>query len=87
MPYISKDARLRIDNGGKPENAGELNYSITKLIDAYLIQKGKLQYQQINEVIGVLECSKLELYRRIVAQYEDKKISENGDVYTTELAG
>jgi hypothetical protein len=33
----------------------------------------------------VLECAKLELYRRIVAAYEDEKIAdpENGDVYTS----
>ena len=32
-------------------------------------------------LIGVLECAKLELYRRVAAPYEDDKIDENGDVY------
>jgi len=32
--------------------------------------------------VGVLECAKLELYRRIAAPYEDEKIVETGDVYT-----
>jgi len=61
---------------------GDLNYTITRAIDAYLGRKG-INYA-LNEVIGVLECAKLELYRRIVAGYEDKKIAdpENGDVYT-----
>jgi hypothetical protein len=31
-------------------------------------------------LIGMLECAKLELYRRSVANYEDEKILENGDV-------
>lgn len=34
-----------------------------------------------SEIIGALECCKLELYRRIAAPYEDIKIGENGDVY------
>jgi hypothetical protein len=34
-----------------------------------------------NDVIGALECCKLELYRRMVAPYENTKIKENGDVY------
>jgi len=36
---------------------------------------------QINEVIGVLECAKLELYRRVAAPYEERKRIENGEVY------
>ena len=37
-------------------------------------------YADINSAIGVLECAKLELYRRQAAPYEDKKIEENGEV-------
>lgn len=33
------------------------------------------------DTLGVLRCCQLELYRRMVAPYEDKKIQENGDVY------
>jgi hypothetical protein len=32
-------------------------------------------------MIGVLECAKLELYRRVAAPYEDAKCEDNGDVY------
>jgi len=81
MPYITKLDRERLDDGGEAESAGELNYAITKQIDAYLNRKG-ICYANLNEVIGVLECAKLELYRRIAANYEDVKIAENGDVYT-----
>ena len=53
---------------------------ISSLIDEYLHEYGK-NYTNINEVIGVLECAKLELYRRVAAPYEDEKIEQNGDVY------
>ena len=81
MPYITVEARARLNQGGKPETAGELNYAITRLVDDYLIQKGSIRYAHLNEVIGVLECAKLELYRRVAVPYEDKKLSETGDVY------
>ena len=80
MPYIINSAREQLDDGGLPNSAGELNYMISSLIDEYLHEYGK-NYTNINEVIGVLECAKLELYRRIAAPYEDEKIEKNGDVY------
>ncbi|PWB77049.1 MAG: hypothetical protein C3F08_10505 [Candidatus Methylomirabilota bacterium] len=81
MPYIDTKARERVNNGGQPETPGELNYAITKLVDEYLIRKGAIRYTHLNEVIGAIECAKLELYRRIAAPYEDQKIIEAGDVY------
>ena len=39
------------------------------------------KYYHYNQLIGVLECAKLELYRRLVTPYEDIKITDNGDVY------
>jgi len=85
MPYVKKTERARLDGGGQPATPGDLNYLITRQIDAYLARKG-VSYANLNEVIGVLECAKLELYRRIVARYEDRKIADpdNGDVYTVE---
>ena len=80
MPYIDKMAREYIDNGGKPGTYGELNYAITKLCQQFY-DRTEPHYAEFNGVIGVLECCKQELYRRVVAPYEDLKISENGDVY------
>jgi hypothetical protein len=60
-------------------NPGNLNYTITKIINAWLGHTPN--YAKYNEVIGVLECAKLELYRRKVSEYEDQKCRENGDVY------
>ena len=81
MPYITAEARDRLEQGGRPETAGELNYAITRLVDEYLIQQGGIRYAHLNEVIGVLECAKLELYRRLAAPYEDKQMAKSGDVY------
>ena len=87
MPYVDPEARQRLNNGGSPETSGELNYAITKLVDEYLIRKGGIRYANLNEVIGVLECAKLELYRRVAAPYEDKKVAESGDVYRSPRLG
>lgn len=79
MPYINEHARGDIDHGCPPENAGELNYLITSLVLKYI--GPSISYGRINDAIGVLECAKLEMYRRLAAPYEDTKIAENGDVY------
>ncbi len=81
MPYIDNDARARLENGKAANTPGELNYLISRIVDKYLQSKGGLQYTNLNEVIGVLECAKLELYRRLAAPYEDSKMDESGDVY------
>jgi Domain of unknown function (DUF6899) len=81
MPYIDKEARQRLDSGQPPQTPGELNYAITKLADDYLIRLGGIRYAHLNEVVGAMECAKLELYRRLAAPYEDRKIQETGDVY------
>lgn len=63
-----------------PVTPGELNYKITKTCIDYARSKGT-SYTTYNEIIGALECAKMEMYRRAVAPYEDTKITENGDVY------
>jgi hypothetical protein len=83
MPYIKKSERRRIEDELElgivsPSTPGDLNYIITKILHEYVDLDEC--YQRYNDVVGVLECAKLELYRRKVAKYEDKKIKENGDV-------
>jgi len=81
MPYIPVKDRVKAMNFG-PNTPGELNYCITQLINEYIEEESdSMRYSFINACIGVLECCKLELYRRIAAPYEDKKCEENGDVY------
>jgi hypothetical protein len=79
MPYIKQGDRYYIDKGIVPVKVGDLTYLITKNILDYIGDKES--YAVYNEVIGALECAKLEFYRRKVAKYEDNKIMENGDVY------
>jgi len=82
MPYIKKERRMDLDWGSTsiPVNAGELNFKITQLITMYLLERVE-SYETYNDIVGALEGAKLELYRRKIAPYEDKKIKENGDVY------
>lgn len=88
MPYIKQKDRDRynyyIDLIGNelihlPQEAmaGHINYIITKLLQRTV----PVRYNDYNTLIGLLECTKLELYRRKIAPYEDKKIEQNGDVY------
>lgn len=82
MPYITPDRRQRIHKDMSPENAGELNYLITRFCQYFLEEScAKIGYDELNAVVGVLECVKQELYRRMVVPYENKKIEQNGDVY------
>ena len=90
MPYIPQQQRIDIHNdllddelGGlnwTPENAGELNFLVSTFIANYIKTKG-LKYAVVNEMIGALECAKMELNRVIIGPYEDIKIQENGPVY------
>lgn len=82
MPYIEQDSRKKfgwIIKSPEEMTEGELNFCITKLCHEYTKRKG-LSYKILNQVIGVLECSKLELYRMVAAKYENKKRLENGSV-------
>lgn len=88
MPYIPNVQRNEIYTdlceegiGFTPENAGELNYLVSEFINNFLCRKG-VSYANVNEMIGALECCKLELYRVIAAPYEDEKADKNGEVYT-----
>jgi broad-specificity NMP kinase len=87
MPYIKQDQRLSVAKELESlidvvdaTNPGELNYVISSILASNLETEG-VRYGNVNMLIGVLECAKLELYRRLAAPYEDGKIEENGDVY------
>lgn len=84
MPYILPNEREAFKEaellGLKCETPGQLNYVITKIIHGYLKKRGLIKYQFINDILGALEGAKQEFYDRVVRNYEDLKISENGDV-------
>ena len=91
MPYITQKDRGILDNhidaligmllitdDNEKVNAGEVNYCITRIVNSLCPQP--YSYSNINTAIGVLECAKLELYRRVAVPYEDIKKTKNGDV-------
>jgi hypothetical protein len=82
MPYLRQTYREGYGNdlGVRARYfPGDLNYVITKIVRDYL---GNVPtYADFTAAIGVLESAKLELYRRMIAPYEDQKLKENGDVY------
>jgi hypothetical protein len=56
---------------------GLMNFSLTEIIHQVFPNP---RYTDMNEIIGFLECCKLEYYRKTASPYEDKKESENGPV-------
>ena len=84
MPYIDPLRRVYftdaidslLDDIASP---GDLNFVVTTLLHGILNRQGE-SYGQLNALVGVLECAKLEFYRRKAVPYEDGKIAVNGDV-------
>lgn len=83
MPYVVPEIRegLRPDPLHVARNPGELQFQVACLVDDFVTEAG-LRYATCNDVLGALDGASREFYRRIVAPYEDKKIVDNGDVYT-----
>ena len=84
MPYIKKEDRKIFDEclfelSNTIDTEGELNYCISTLLHLILEREG-VCYTNINKLMGVLECVKLELYSQIAGPYESTKKIENGDV-------
>jgi len=96
MPYINKDKRhvlddaienlhhnlaeLQLDYPEDNNHEGNLNYIITRLLMLSYGDSESTRYSNINSAIGVLECAKLEMYRKVAAPYEEQKEYENGSV-------
>jgi hypothetical protein len=87
LPYVKPENRVKYEKVldeligtlkslPMEEVDGELNYVVTKILREIY----PLRYFHINKAVGVLECVKLEFYRRVAAPYEDEKIKESGDV-------
>jgi|11BtaG_2_1085332.scaffolds.fasta_scaffold12587_3 hypothetical protein len=79
MPYIPQSEKNQVDSHNLISTAGQFNYALNQLI-ANFIDQNDFNYQTANDIVGAMECAKMELYRRLISPYEDKKISENGDV-------
>lgn len=82
MPYIKPEQRAYVSEREMPiaETAGELNYLISRDVSRYVKQKG-LSYQTFNDILGALRCVEIEIARRFIAPYEDRKLMDNGEVF------
>lgn len=93
MPYVEKKVRDILDadiemlfdslqgpTRGSDIHPGLFNYAFSKILHHYITFQGGPNYRLLNELIGMLECAKLELYRQLAAPYENKKKRENGSV-------
>jgi len=56
---------------------GDINYVFSRVLSGTM---GDVSYSKIAMITGVLENIKQEFYRRVAEPYEDKKITENGDI-------
>jgi hypothetical protein len=88
VPYIRQELRPSIDRAmesllNMSFTQGELNYVITHIIRSHLKTHGE-SYQTHNDIVGVLECAKMEHYRTMTSKYEDIKKQSNGDVIATQ---
>ena len=91
MPYIKKEQRnifesdiARLVNnlsaqGWGISKEGCLNYIISSLL-ARSLREEEMSYAKLNAVMGILESCKAEIYRRVVAPYEEIKLRENGEI-------
>lgn len=101
MPYIKKEQREELEPElgaliqkimNMPEfhsngRAGILNYVITDILDSCFGPLSDAKYKDYNEAIGMLECCKLEFYRKAAAPYEDMKEKQNGKVLDGGIKG
>jgi hypothetical protein len=84
MPYIAKEERIKFEKPVQElsesiENDGDLNYCISLLMHKILEKRG-VKYQNMNNIMGAIDCAKMEFYRTVASPYEDKRKSENGNV-------
>jgi aromatic ring-opening dioxygenase LigB subunit len=96
MPYITEEEREELNQAIEimaksikdyktglvnPHNfanfLGRINYCFSRVLSLVMED---VSYSKIAMATGVLENIKQEFYRRIAANYEDKKILENGDI-------
>jgi hypothetical protein len=82
MPYLKPENRKPMDEivqlmmDMNVSFNGDINYILFKLAKRTV----KPSYANYKNVCGELECCKLEIYRELVAPYEEIKKKENGIV-------
>jgi hypothetical protein len=88
MPYIKQEKRkcwdpllklLAIEMEKHKAVKGDLNYICFVLGREFIHQNG-FNYQSISDSVDGVRGASVELGRRILDPYEDKKRTENGDI-------
>lgn len=84
MPYITQEKRELFDEhidaiAKNLQSGGEINYCVYRLCLEFIKQHG-MGYNTSMVPFSALGAAQMELYRRVIAPYEDQKIAENGDV-------
>ena len=60
---------------------GVVNYVVTRVVmQSFHVERGQMEYADVNAIVGVLSAVQFEFYRRMAAEYEDQKAHDNGDV-------
>jgi len=91
MPYIPQEDRERYN-----DLVDELVEKLVELDDTQLVKghhnyimytlalrladRLGIRYAVLQDIVGTFDCCKMEFYRKIVAEYEEKAIEKNGDV-------
>lgn len=64
MSYLTPERKQAIDDGEiYPSNSIDLNYKIYTIVERYL-QENQECYTTYNDIVGALECAKMEMYRK-----------------------
>ncbi|MFA5599147.1 MAG: hypothetical protein WDA06_00985 [Phenylobacterium sp.] len=90
MPYIKEERKNELDvnkeinsiaKSLKDNNwgTGDFNYVISRI--AWLLVKDNISYKTLSKARAAMNDASIEFYRRLMADYEDKKAEENGDVF------
>ena len=94
MPYIKRELREKVEPEFKifkekinkiiktdpTIRAGLMNYLFTSMLDNCYGPLENARYNDYNEIMGMLECCKMEFYRKAIIPYENWKERENGKV-------
>ena len=94
MPYIPQKDRDRYNNLVDAIVDKLVEVNDTQLIKGHhnyimytlalkLADRVGIRYATLQDIIGTFDCCKMELYRKLVAPYEEKAIEKNGDVTST----
>lgn len=85
MPYINPTARTRYDDAIEAfpviQDKGDLTYIINRLMLRFAYEHGLVGYQRHSDAVAATADAGHEYRRRVLDEYEDLKILENGDIF------